>query len=117
MGDPETVIYYNPRCSKCRVTLELLQEQGETPRIVEYLKDVPSRSELRDVLSLLGIRAEQLLRKREPAFHEAGLDEGSSEEEVLDAMVKFPILIERPIVVRDGKAVLGRPPKNVLEIL
>ena len=117
MDDPRTVIYYNPRCSKCRMTLKLLQERGEEPEIVEYLQSTPSRSELRDVLSLLGMQAGQLLRKTESAYREAGLSEASSEEEILDAMMKHPVLIERPIVVRDGKAAIGRPPENVLQIL
>lgn len=115
--NPKTVIYYNPRCSKCRMTLKLLQEQGEQPEVIEYLQATPSRSELKNVLSLLGISAAQLLRKKEPAYREAGLDDASSEDEILDAMMKHPVLIERPIVVRDGKAAIGRPPENVLQIL
>ncbi len=117
MDDPKTVIYYNPRCSKCRTALKLLQEQGEQPEIVEYLQATPSRSELKEVLLLLGISAGQLLRKKESAYREAGLDDASSEDEILDAMMKHPILIERPIVVHNGKAVIGRPPQNVLQIL
>ena len=117
MGDPETVIYYNPRCSKCRATLKLLQEQGEQPEVIEYLQATPSRSELKEVLSLLGISAAQLLRKKEAAYREAGLNDASSEDEILDAMMKHPILIERPIVVRNGKAVIARPPENVRQIL
>lgn len=117
MDDPKTVIYYNPRCSKCRSTLKLLQERGEEPQIIEYLQSTPSRSELKDVLSLLGMQAGQLLRKKESAYREAGLDDTSSEDEILDAMMKHPVLIERPIVVRDGKAAIGRPPENVLQIL
>ena len=117
MDNPKTVIYYNPQCSKFRMTLKLLQEHGEQPEIIEYLQAIPSRSELRDVLSLLGINASQLLRKNEPAYREARLDDASSEDEILDAMMKYPILIERPIVVRNGKAALGRPPENILQIL
>lgn len=117
MDNPKTVIYYNPQCSKCRMTLKLLQEQGEQPDVIEYLQTVPSRSELRDVLSLLGISADRLLRKHESAYREAGLDDASSEDEILDAMTEHPILIERPIVVRNGKAAICRPPENVLQIL
>ncbi len=117
MDDPKTVIYYNPRCSKCRSTLKLLQERGEEPEIIEYLQATPSRSELKEVLSLLGMHAGQLLRKKESAYREAGLNDASSEDEILDAMMKHPVLIERPIVVRDGKAAIGRPPENVLDIL
>lgn len=117
MDDPKTVIYYNPKCSKCRMTLKLLHEQGQQPAVIEYLRDTPSRSELRDVLSQLGMAASQLLRTRESAYREAGLDESSSEEEILDAMMKYPVLIERPIVIRGDKAVIARPPENVLGIL
>ena len=117
MAPSETVIYYNPKCSKCRMTLKLLKEQGEEPEVVEYLQTVPTRAELERVLSLLGMTARQILRKNEPAFKQAGLDENSSDEEILEAMMAHPILIERPIVVHNGKAALGRPPENVLEIL
>ena len=117
MDHPKPVIYYNPKCSKCRMTLKLLHEQGRQPEVIEYLQDIPSRSELRDILSQLGMAASQLLRKKESAYHEASLDESSGEEEILDAMIKYPILIERPIVIHDGRAVIGRPPENVLEIL
>ncbi len=117
MTTEKTTIYFNPKCSKCNISLELLKENGKDPEIVKYLETVPSKDELKNILSLLGLSADQLLRKRENAYTEAGLSEDSSEEEVLNAMINYPILIERPIVVHNGKAVIGRPPENILEIL
>lgn len=117
MANEQTTIYFNPKCSKCNMTLELLKENGKTPEVVEYLQTVPSKDELKNILSLLGLSAEQLLRKHESAYKEAGLSDASSEDEILDAMMSHPILIERPIVVHNGKAAIGRPPENVLEIL
>lgn len=99
------------------MTLELLNEKGTEPEVIEYLQNVPSKTDLKEILAKLGIAADQLLRKHESAYQEAGLSDTSSEDEILDAMMKFPILIERPIVVHNGKAVIGRPPENILEIL
>ena len=99
------------------MALELLNEKGTEPEVIEYLQTIPSKTEIKELLSKLGIAANQLLRKRENAYQEAGLKDSSSEEEILDAMIKFPILIERPIVVHNGKAAIGRPPENILEIL
>lgn len=111
-------IYHNPRCSKSRQTLQLLEEQGITPDVREYLKDVPSADELKAVLSKLGISARDLLRKKEAEYKEAGLDDESlSEDQVIAAMVQYPKLIERPIVINGDEARIGRPPESVLEIL
>ena len=117
MDTNHTLIYFNPKCSKCRMTLELLNEKGAEPEVIEYLQTIPSKTELKEILAQLGIAADQLLRKHESAYQEAGLNDSSSEKEILDAMMNFPILIERPIVVHNGKAAIGRPPENVLEIL
>ena len=110
-------IYHNPRCRKSRETLALLEEKGQSPEVVEYLKDVPSKEELKEVLSLLGISAEKLLRKGEAIFKENFKGKTLSDDEWIAAMVEFPKLIERPIVIHKGKAVIGRPPENVLEII
>jgi len=110
-------IYHNPRCMKSRQTLQLLNEKGIEPVIIEYLKDVPSADELKAVLKKLGIPAEKLLRKNELIFKEHFLGKDLSENEWVEAMISFPKLIERPIVVKDKKAALGRPPEKVLEIL
>ena len=99
------------------MTLELLKENGKEPEVVKYLEAVPSKDELKNILNLLGLSADQLLRKHESAYQEAGLSDASTEDEVLNAMMKHPILIERPIVVHNGKAAIGRPPETVLGIL
>ncbi|MDI3326693.1 arsenate reductase (glutaredoxin) [Pontibacterium granulatum] len=114
----DVTIYHNPRCSKSRQTLALLEEQGIEPQIVKYLEDTPNADELKAVLAKLGISARDLLRKKEAEYKEAGLDnEGLSDDEVIAKMIEFPKLIERPIVVKGDAARIGRPPESVLEIL
>ncbi len=109
-------IYHNPRCGKSRQTLALLQARGVETRIVEYLKTPPSAAELKKILAMLGMSAQELMRKKEAAA--AGIDPGKlSEDRLIEAMVRNPIVIERPIVVNDGKAALGRPPEAVTRIL
>lgn len=112
------VIYHNPRCSKSRQTLELLTDKGLEPEIVEYLVSPPSAAALKDILSKLGLEARQLMRRGEERYKELNLDAPKlSESALIQAMVENPILIERPIVLASGKAALGRPPENVLNIL
>jgi len=113
----ETTIWHNPRCSKSRQTLQILEERGVEPRVIEYLEEPPSRDELERVLGLLGIEPAELLRPKEAAYKEAGLGPESSRDELLDAMVAHPILIERPVVITARGAALGRPPERVLSIL
>jgi len=109
-------IYHNPRCSKSRETLKLLQAQGIEPEIVEYLDTPPDEKELQAVLTMLGIGPRELLRKKEAK--EAGLDDPNlSDAQLIEGMIAHPKTIERPIVIKDGKAALGRPPERVLEIL
>ena len=111
-------IYHNPRCSKSRQTLALLEERGVSPRIVDYLKTPPSAAELSTILKMLGLRPRDLMREGEPRYAELGLKDRDLDDEALIAlMVANPILIERPIVVSGGKAALGRPPETVLKIL
>lgn len=111
-------IYHNPRCSKSRQTLELLQSNDIEPEIVLYLETPPSANTLKELLGKLGISARELLRKGEDAYKENNLKDPSlSEQALIDAMTRFPKLIERPIVVKGDKAVLGRPPENVLELI
>ena len=113
-----TTIYHNPKCSKSRQTLELLKENGITPTIIEYLKTPPTAEALKEMLSQLGMAPRDLMRKKEDEYAELKLDNPSlSDAELIDAMVKHPILIERPIVLANGKAALGRPPEQVLDIL
>ncbi len=111
-------MYHNPRCSKSRQTLALLEENGIAPEIVLYLDTPPKQSTLKALLEKLNISARDLLRKGEDAYKEHNLgDSGLTENELIQAMVNQPKLIERPIVVRGDKAVLGRPPENVLELI
>ncbi len=110
-------IWHNPRCSKSRQTLALLQERGCDLRVRRYLEDAPEVAELRDVLDRLGIGAKDLIRKGESRFKELGLTPDSPEEVLLAAMAAHPILIERPVVFAGDKAAIGRPPEAVLEIL
>jgi arsenate reductase (glutaredoxin) len=111
-------IYHNPRCSKSRQTLALLEEKGVRPKIVEYLKTPPSAAELKRILKKIGLTARDIVRQGEPAYAELGLKGKDLDEDALIAlMVENPILIERPIVVSGDKAAIGRPPEAVLEIL
>lgn len=111
-------IYHNPRCSKSRQTLELLQENGHTPEIVEYLKTPPTAQKLEAVLKKLGKGPREVMRKGEAVFKELSLgDDSLTDAQLIDAMVANPILIERPIVITTIKAAIGRPPESVLDIL
>lgn len=111
-------IYHNPRCSKSRETLALLQDKGIKPVIIEYLQNPPDRKTLTEILDKLGISARQLIRTKEAAYMENKLDDGSlTRNQLISAIIEHPILMERPIVLANGKAAIGRPPENVLEIL
>ncbi|TAK39891.1 MAG: arsenate reductase (glutaredoxin) [Lysobacteraceae bacterium] len=111
-------LYHNTRCSKSRGALELLQSRGIEPDVVYYLETPPSPARLRELLRMLGLPARELLRKGEDEYRELGLDDPSlSEDALIEAMAKHPKLIERPVFVNGGKAVIGRPPERVLEIL
>ena len=111
-------IYHNPRCSKSRQTLQLLEARGLEPKIVEYLKEPPSAAELKAILKKLGMKPRDLLRQGEARYAELGLAERAlSDDALIKLMVENPILIERPIVVSGNKAAVGRPPEKVLEIL
>ncbi len=113
----DVTIYHNPRCSKSRNPLALLEEHGVTPDIVLYLETSPGEKEIRGLLAKLGIPAAQLVRRGEDAYKESGLGKDSSEAEIIAAMAAHPKLIERPIVVKGDRAVLGRPPENVLALI
>ena len=111
-------LFHNPRCSKSRQTLELLQSRGVEPDIIEYLKTPPTEEELDKVLNMLGIEPRQLMRCKETEYTENNLDDESlTRQQLIQAMVKYPKLIERPILINNNKAALGRPPEDVLEIL
>ena len=111
-------IYHNPRCSKSRKTLELIRSKGIKPVIIEYLKDPPTRKKLKEILVMLKLEPRQLMRINENVYKEKELDNPSlSKDQLVSAMVENPILIERPIVIANGKAIIGRPPENVLGII
>ncbi len=111
-------IYHNPRCSKSRQTLEIIKKQGISPEIREYLKDPITEEEMQSLLEKLHRSAKDIIRKNEAEYKENNLSDSSlTEEELIKAMVKYPKLIERPIVVKGNNAVLGRPPEDVLKIL
>ena len=113
-----TEIYHNPRCSKSRQTLALLQEQGIEPTIIEYLSTPLTADDIKGLLSLLGISARELIRKGEAVYKKLGLaDKTLTDDQLITAMVENPKLIERPIVVHNNQARLGRPPESVLEII
>lgn len=108
-------LYHNPRCSKSREALKLLQDRGVNPTVVEYLRTPPSAAELTSILGLLGLRPRDILRAKEA--REAGVDADLPDDALIAAMVANPAVIERPIAVADGKAAVGRPPEKVLEVL
>lgn len=111
-------ILHNPRCSKSRQTLELLRENNVDPEITEYLKTTPDRVKLKAILAMLDLEPRQLMRTKEKEYKELGLDNLELDHDALiDAMLANPKLIERPIVIKDGKAAIGRPPEKVLDIL
>ncbi len=109
-------IYHNPRCSKSRETLKIIEENGTKVKIVEYLSHIPTKSELVDILKMLKIPAKEIIRKGEPIYKELYKGKELSEDQWIEAMISHPKLIERPIVVKDGKAILGRPPQNVIAL-
>lgn len=111
-------IYHNPRCSKSRQTLQLIEENNASPEVVEYLKTPPDAKTLAELLDMLGLEPRDLMRKKEAEYKESGADNPDlSREQLIDLMVAYPKLIERPIVVNNGKAIIGRPPERVLDIL
>lgn len=110
------IIYHNPRCSKSRQSLALLSENGVEPEVVEYLKTPLDEVVLREVIAKLGLKAHEVVRTKEDVYRQLGLSPDSSEEELIAAIVKYPILMERPIVVKGDSAVIGRPPENVQQL-
>ena len=111
-------IYHNPRCSKSRETLKLIEARGLKPKVIEYLRTPPSAAELKGILKKLGLKPQDIVRKGEPLYAELGIKDRALDDDALIAlMVANPILIERPIVLSGGRAAIGRPPENALKIL
>jgi arsenate reductase len=113
----DVTIFHNPKCSKSRATLALLRERGIEPRIVEYLKTPPTAVELRALVAKLGVKPEAIVRKGEDVFKAKYAGRPMTDEQWIAAMARDPILIERPIVVQGKRAVIGRPPENVLTLV
>ena len=111
-------IWHNPRCSKSRNSLALLEERGVEAEVIKYLDEVPTKEEIKEIVSMLGMNsARELMRTKEAVYKELNLKEEDSEEALFDAMVKNPKLIERPIVIKGNRAAIGRPIENVMELL
>jgi len=111
-------IYHNPRCSKSRQTLQLLEEQGLEPAIIEYLKQPLSKTQLKDLLGMLGLEVRDIIRTSEADYKDNNIkDPNLTDDQLLDAIVGMPKLMQRPIVVNGNKAAIGRPPEHVLDIL
>jgi arsenate reductase len=110
-------IWHNPRCGKSRDGLKLLEEKGIDAEVVKYLDTPPTKEELMAVLKMLGITARELMRTKEAIYKELDLKEVTDEEQLIEAMVNNPKLIERPIVIKEGKAAIGRPIENIIDLL
>ena len=111
-------VYHNPRCSKSRAAMEYLEENGIETEVVKYMDSPPDANDIKELLSMLGMTPRELMRKHEKVFKDAGLDDPTfTDDELIEAMAQCPSLIERPIVVNNGKAVLARPPETVQDIL
>jgi arsenate reductase (glutaredoxin) len=114
----DVTIYHNPRCGTSRKTLELIRKKGIEPKVIEYLKTPPTEKELHEILKLLGMEPRELMRTKEPEYSRYHFDNPKLRRaQLIAAMIRHPILIERPIVLSNGKAALGRPPENVEKIL
>lgn len=111
-------IYHNPACSKSREALQILQDNNLSPEIIDYLDNPPSPQELKELVEILGVSARDLLRTTEPVYRDAELDDYSlNDDEIIEAICEYPTLLQRPIVISDGRAIIGRPPTRILEIL
>lgn len=118
MGTAKFVIYHNPRCSKSRETLQLITDRQIETEIVDYLEEPPTPEDLRRIIALLGLSARDLLRTTEPVYKDAELDDDSlSDDEIIEAICEYPALLQRPIVIAGDKAVIGRPPIKVLDLI
>jgi len=113
----DVTIWHNPRCSKSRAAAQLLEEKGVEAEVVKYLDTPPSKEEIKVVLKMLGISARELMRTKEDIYKELGLKEVEDEEKLIEVMAEHPKLIERPIVIKDGKAAIGRPIEKIIELL
>ena len=111
----EVTIFYNGQCTKCRGAMELLDARGVQPKVVEYLVEPPSADTIRELAGQLGLPVRDLVRRTEPLYEELGLRD-AADDELVEALVRHPVLLQRPIVVSGGRAVIGRPPERVLDL-
>ena len=117
MSQQNLVIYHNPRCSKSRETLQIIQSHDIEPTIIDYLDEPPDATELKRIIGLLGVEARDLMRTTESVYRDADLDDDSlSEDEIIEAICEYPELLQRPIVIAGDRAVIGRPPERVKEL-
>lgn len=117
MSNDKVVIYHNPKCSKSRETLQILQDNNIEPEIIDYLENPPTAQVLKNIIAMLGISARDLMRSTEPAHKEANQDDSLSDDDIIAAICEYPALLQRPIVVSGNQAIIGRPPVRVLEII
>ena len=111
-------IYHNPACSKSREALQILQDKNLSPEVIDYLEDPPTPRQLKELIGLLGVPARDLLRTTEPVYKDAKLDDTSlTDDEIIETICEYPALLQRPIVISDGRAIIGRPPIRIMEIL
>ncbi|NPA28627.1 MAG: arsenate reductase (glutaredoxin) [Epsilonproteobacteria bacterium] len=113
----DIIIWHNPRCSKSREALKLLQEEGIEPQIYKYLDEKPTKEQIQAVLAMIGAKPRDIMRTKEAIYKELGLKEVDDDEKLIEAMAEHPKLIERPIVIKGNQAVLGRPPQKVIELV
>ena len=118
MSQKNLVIYHNARCSKSRETLQIIQSHDIEPEIIDYLDNPPDAAELKRIIALLGVQARDLMRTTEPVYRDADLDDDSlSDDEIIEAICEYPELLQRPIVIAGNRAVIGRPPTRVIELI
>ena len=118
MSQKNLVIYHNARCSKSRETLQLIQSHDIEPEIIDYLDEPPDPAELKRIIALLGVEARDIMRTTEPVYRDAELDDDSlSEDDIIEAICEYPELLQRPIVIAGDRAIIGRPPSRVIELI
>ena len=111
-------IYHNAACSKSREALQILQDNNLSPEVINYLADPPTPLELKELIGILGVSARDLLRTTEPVYKDAELDDDTlTDDEIIEAICEYPALLQRPIVISDGRAIIGRPPTSIMEIV
>ena len=118
MSQNNLVIYHNARCSKSRETLQIIQSHDIEPEIIDYLDEPPDPAELKRIIALLGVQARDIMRTTEPVYRDAELDDDSlSEDDIVEAICEYPELLQRPIVISGDRAIIGRPPSRVIELI